>query len=198
MAEDLKEDFSEEALEQSDSGFLELYEIIDGARCMVGVPTKEHQAVAGEIYLQLGNYLKNKTCQAFTHPYALEVKDYLENIPFDSRDIYYYPDVVVICDDFSYKGDKEIPALVVEVASPSTLYNDLNGKLNIYKQMGVKEYWVVINSSHVLVYLLEEGKFSGKIYVTETDVLSIPVVSFPDLTITLDKSKIFRIKRFKK
>lgn len=56
------------------------------------------------------------------------------------------PDVVVICDldkvneSNKYEG---IPALVVEVLSPSTKGKDMVTKLSLYMKSGVSEYWVV-------------------------------------------------------
>ena len=177
----------------------ELYEIINGTKCAIGVPTKEHTALVGEIYLQLENYLKGKTCQAFSVQFPLEVKDYLDKIAFNVKD-FYLPDVLVICDDPN-SADEDfapVPSLVVEVASKGTVYNDLTVKLDFYRQVGVKEYWIVVNASHVLVYLLDEKQeCSGKIYHTATDVLTVPVTIFPNLSIVLDKAKLFRLKIFK-
>ena len=69
------------------------------------------------------------------------------------------PDIIVICDsenvdrEGKYKG---IPTLVVEVLSPSTRSKDMIKKLDLYKQCGVKEYWIVDpKNEHVLVYTLD-------------------------------------------
>ena len=192
------ENFSEENFEQNVSGFPELYEIIDGAKCVVGVPTKEHQRVVFEIAKQLGIYLENKSCEVYISPYALNVREFLGAIPFDFKDRYYYPDIVVICENAkTTKEDlEEIPSFIVEVASPSTFYNDMNGKLRVYERMGVKEYWVVVNPFHVLTYVLGEDGYQVKGYKTLTGVLTIPVTIFPDLSIVLDESKLFKVLKF--
>lgn len=70
------------------------------------------------------------------------------------------PDIVVICDEnnIDEKGEyKGIPALVVEVLSPSSRNKDMLKKLESYKQCGVNEYWIVdpINE-HILIYTLEK------------------------------------------
>jgi Uma2 family endonuclease len=53
---------------------------------------------------------------------------------------------VVICDEENVNAEGRyvgIPALVVEVLSPSTRGKDMAAKLNLYMKSGVREYWVV-------------------------------------------------------
>lgn len=71
------------------------------------------------------------------------------------------PDIIVICDsenvdrEGKYKG---IPSLVVEVVSPSTRCKDMIAKLDLYRQCGVNEYWIVnLKNEHVLVYTLDRN-----------------------------------------
>jgi Uma2 family endonuclease len=180
-----REDFLEDDPE-------ELYEIINGVKSVKGVPTKEHTALVGEIYGQLRNYLEDKTCQAFSLQIPLEAKDYLDKIAFNVKD-YYLPDVLVVCDDSAVP----VPSLVVEVASEGTVYNDLTVKLDFYRRIGVKEYWIVVNASYVLVHLLDENReYQVKGHFTTKDILTVPVTIFPDLSVVLDKSKLFKLKSF--
>jgi Uma2 family endonuclease len=55
----------------------------------------------------------------------------------------FQPDVVVIGEEPNRKHLSLPPLLVVEVLSPSTRIFDLNVKLRVYGQSGVKHYWVV-------------------------------------------------------
>jgi Uma2 family endonuclease len=41
------------------------------------------------------------------------------------------------------KGCKDAPELVIEILRTSTAKKDRVSKLDIYKQLGVKEYWLV-------------------------------------------------------
>lgn len=54
------------------------------------------------------------------------------------------PDVSLICDrdKLSDRGCEGAPDLVVEVVSPSNPEMDLVSKLNLYREAGVREYWV--------------------------------------------------------
>ncbi|MBC7814895.1 MAG: Uma2 family endonuclease [Burkholderiales bacterium] len=55
------------------------------------------------------------------------------------------------------------PDLVVEVASPSTVYRDRGRKFEIYEEYGVREYWLVDTDARFIeVYALVDGRFERK------------------------------------
>jgi Uma2 family endonuclease len=59
---------------------------------------------------------------------------------------YRIPDIVVIRADevvLDRSSTKEPPALVIEVASPSTALYDRNRKKDVYASFGIKSYWIV-------------------------------------------------------
>jgi Uma2 family endonuclease len=186
-AYELKQD---EDIDDFDGDFVE---IINGVKCSKGVPTEEHQALVGEIYGQFRDYLEDKPCQPFIAPFALNAKDYGNIIPFE-KDMY-LPDVVVMCRN---EDGKRNPTVVIEVASPSTVYYDLTIKLDIYERIGVKEYWVVIAYSYVIVHSDMDDGHMDKVYRTRGDILNIPVRAFPGLSVSLDKNKLYKVIDFKK
>ena len=59
------------------------------------------------------------------------------------------PDVSVFCNysDIDATFIEDIPALIVEVVSPSTVYTDNIKKTDLYKRAGVKEYWIIDSKS---------------------------------------------------
>jgi Uma2 family endonuclease len=73
------------------------------------------------------------------------------------------PDISVICDLSKLKGSGCVgaPDLVVEIQSPSTSYDDLHRKYDLYERHGVREYWVVYLPDHLLrVFTLgADGKY---------------------------------------
>lgn len=79
------------------------------------------------------------------------------------------PDILVICDkdNLDEKGKyKGAPTLVVEVLSPSTRSKDMLTKLDLYKQCGVCEYWLVdpINEQ-IMMYVLKDNDITDiKVY----------------------------------
>ena len=52
------------------------------------------------------------------------------------------PDLFVMCGDFQHdKRVVGVPALIIEILSPSTAKHDLIRKLNVYLHDGSKLYW---------------------------------------------------------
>jgi Uma2 family endonuclease len=114
------------------------------------------------------------------------------------------PDVVVVCDRSKIKMDGiyGAPDLAVEVLSPSTAFNDMSVKKDIYEKFGVREYWIVDPVSKMLsVYVNNNNKFtlSGVYYHrTQEELLETPIqdresivgsfhsAAFPDLVVDLD------------
>lgn len=110
----------------------EIYELIDGIVVM-SRPNINHQRIltnlSGELYL----YFKGRTCKNFSE---IEVK--LNN------DIL-VPDISIICDFTKLSNQRydDAPVIVIEILSPSTMFNDFNIKSNKYLVAGCKEYWIV-------------------------------------------------------
>ncbi|MBY7144339.1 type II toxin-antitoxin system prevent-host-death family antitoxin [Virgibacillus sp. NKC19-3] len=131
------------------------YELIDGVIYNLASPSYKHQRVVGELYGAFHNWFKRKKCVPLTSPFDVTFFKEEDNI------CVVQPDIVIICDKDNldekdnYKGT---PTLVVEVLSPSTRSKDMLKKLELYKQCGVNEYWIVdpINE-HILVYTLENN-----------------------------------------
>lgn len=62
-----------------------------------------------------------------------------------ARDLYYYPDVTVICDEDGVDGRITIkPCLIVEVLSPSTEANDRREKLVLYRNLPSLQAYMIV------------------------------------------------------
>lgn len=109
------------------------YELIDGIVYMSPRPSAKHQGVMGNLYLEIGNFLKGKPCRVFTE---LEL-EYKNNILI--------PDISVICglENTDFQRYKKAPEIVIEIISPSSRYMDTFTKLIKYELLGAKEYWIV-------------------------------------------------------
>lgn len=120
------------------------YELIDGEVYLLASPSFQHQIVVNEIAWHLNNYFRDKTCRSLTAPLDVRLFGFATRFEEDPNVV--QPDVVVICDQdkVSESGKYEgIPALVIEVLSPSTKGKDMVAKLNLYMKSGVSEYWIV-------------------------------------------------------
>lgn len=137
------------------------YELIDGdAYLMAPGPDLGHQDVAGEIYLQIRQALKNKSCRAFIAP--LDVRLPKHNEADKDIDTVVQPDVLVVCDSskLDRRGVRGAPDWVVEVLSPSTASHDQILKRKIYERHGVREYWLIHPVDRVLtVYRLVNAEY---------------------------------------
>jgi Uma2 family endonuclease len=155
---------------------------------MSPAPTSYHQRVAGELYLQIGNFLKKKKCKVFIAPFDVR-------LPQEARQdneikTVVQPDLCVICNPLKIdeKGCLGAPDWVIEILSKHTSEKDLTKKFDVYEQTGVKEYWVVDPVGEtVLVYVLNKaGKYEGHLKpFIRTEKISPTVL--PDLVIDLEE-----------
>ncbi|MBS2967824.1 Uma2 family endonuclease [Metabacillus sp. KIGAM252] len=138
--------------EQSDT----LMEYINGVVYMTPSPSTAHQRISGRLFVQLYQLLEGEECEAFHAPFDIELSK--EDI---SENKVVIPDLSVICDksglsESRYTG---VPALIIEIISPSNQSHDLVTKLNLYMQYGVQEYWIVNPLIHTIhVYTLSDNK----------------------------------------
>lgn len=139
----------------------ERIELIDGEAFMMAPPSTVHQAVSIAIASQLYAYLEGKQCQVFTAPFGVRLFEKEGDRPEDV-DTVVEPDISVICDPskIDERGCKGAPDLVIEILSPSTRRYDRVVKLGLYRQAGVREYWIVNPADKsVSVMLRDENGF---------------------------------------
>ncbi len=153
----------------------ERWELIEGTPYdMSPAPGTQHQAVSFELSRILGNFLKNTDCRAFTAPFDVRLPGEKENSDANT-DTVVQPDIVVICDKtkIDEKGCCGAPDIVIEILSASTSYKDEGEKLKLYEKHSVKEYWIVNPASrYVMIYHLEDSKFSKPEYLRNDEVLT--------------------------
>jgi len=155
-------------------------ELIRGVPRMMASPTSGHQTVLMNLSSDLRVFLRGKTCQVF--PAAFDVR--LNAGTWD--DTVVQPDIVVICDPskITPQGCKGAPDLIIEILSPSTGRHDRITKMQLYKDAGVREYWIIdpVNKT-VEVYVLETGENFTYLY-NEAGI--IPVYVLKDCEIAMN------------
>ncbi|WP_425058995.1 hypothetical protein SCACP_36460 [Sporomusa carbonis] len=167
----------------------ERWELIDGvAYNMTPPPARIHQKISGELFFWIRNYLQGKTCEVYNAPFGVWFVEKEQDTP--NANNYVEPDIVVVCDKnkLTDKGCVGSPDMIIEVLSPSTAAKDMNKKMNLYEQNGVKEYWVVHPTDKtIMVFHLIDGKYNKPTtYSPEYDEESIIKVGiFENLTINL-------------
>ncbi|MBI2876947.1 MAG: Uma2 family endonuclease [Candidatus Tectomicrobia bacterium] len=114
------------------------YEYEDGILIEMNRPTPRHQQVLGEIYGELRSYLRE-------HPMGLLLLEV--NVELLGRKVY-TPDLILTPQEQAGQPNPQealsvVPALIVEVLSPSTVGHDQVTKLNTYCQAGVPWHWII-------------------------------------------------------
>jgi Uma2 family endonuclease len=161
----------------------ERYELIYGeAFAMAGANTR-HQAILTELLSQFHVYLRGKPCKVFSAPY--DVRLFYEED--ESDDTVVQPDIMVVCDKNSIgpEGCRGAPDLVIEILSPSNTAIEMERKFSLYREAGVREYWIADSKNNTLkVYRFQDDEISTKAYGS-TD--AVPVAILPGFHIALEQ-----------
>jgi Uma2 family endonuclease len=188
----------------------ERYELIYGEAYAMAAPNTRHQEILMELSSQFHAYLRGKPCKVYPAPF--DVRLFFEEDEND--DTVVQPDITVICDEQKrgYEGCRGAPDLVIEILltngarsrpclyghdrasediegqsplSPTNTAIEMERKLKLYQDAGVREYWIVDPENNgVTVYRFQEGT----IFHTYKKADTVPVAIFPDLNITLEQA----------
>ena len=113
-------------------------ELIDGELWDLASPSRKHQEIVMGVSASIKSFIDahNGLCKVYPAPFAVNL--------FADDTTFVEPDVSVVCDRgrLSDRGCEGAPDFVVEVVSPSNPEMDYVSKLNLYREAGVREYWV--------------------------------------------------------
>ncbi|GAA4469069.1 Uma2 family endonuclease [Nibrella saemangeumensis] len=132
-----------------------LYELLDGDLVRKKAPSPQHQLVLGELAFSLHTYVKQ---QQLGEILFAPVDVFLDEYTAPQLDLVFVPqsNASIITRD----GVMGIPALVVEVISPSSVYRDRVTKKELYARFGVQEYWLVDSADGFIeIVTLQEGRY---------------------------------------
>jgi len=154
---------------------------------MSPAPSSFHQLIAGNLHLFFGNYFKHKECSVFIAPFDVVLPIQNKKNKLKNNTVI-QPDLCLICDPnkIDKSGCFGAPDLVVEILSPHTRKKDVKYKYDLYEEVGILEYWVVMPMDHLLqIFILENGAY--KLQDTYTDEDIIYPSQFPDLKVVLSE-----------
>ncbi|MDD4929468.1 MAG: Uma2 family endonuclease [Gallionella sp.] len=103
---------------------------------MVGV-RRGHAIVAGNLFAHLREHLRGTSCMPFIADMRLQVR---------AMDAFYYPDVMVTCDEADKVTELfiENPKIIIEILSDSTASYDRGAKFAAYRKIeSLAEYVLV-------------------------------------------------------
>lgn len=153
------------------------HEYVDGYVYAMAGASRRHSSITINIVATLRNAARKTSCMA----YSSDVK-----VRAISARSYYYPDVVVGCDDDDaddYYLEK--PCLIVEVLSKSTEQRDRREKLLDYTAIPTLKAYLLVGQDKPEVevfYRKEEGGWRVESYEGLDSLLKIPC---PDMELTL-------------
>ena len=161
----------------------ERWELLDGEAYAMAAPSRVHQTIVGELFRQIANYLIDKPCRPFIAPFDVRLPGHQETDEDVTTIV--QPDISVICDPekLDDRGCRGAPDWVIEVLSPSTAAKDQIEKRDVYERAGVREFWLVHPTDHVVtIYTPDAERRYGKPAIYETTgVLASGL--FPELII---------------
>ena len=136
------------------------YEYINGELIAMSGASRAHNLITGNIFGELRTQLKSSRCETYTN-------DMRVSTPTTTS--YFYPDVVVVCEEPRFEDDVfDIllnPIILVEVLSPSTEVYDRREKFAHYRQLPSLQEYVLVAQDKVLVehYRRQENQENASI-----------------------------------
>ncbi|MEZ2277803.1 MAG: Uma2 family endonuclease [Microcoleus sp.] len=114
------------------------HEYIQGETYAMAGASDAHVTLSVNLVTLLRNHVRGSGCRV----YMSDMKARIE-----SRNIYYYPDVMVTCDerDKVFQSFKRYPCLIIEVLSKGTEGFDRGDKFADYQELETLQEYVLIN-----------------------------------------------------
>ncbi|MEH2055296.1 MAG: Uma2 family endonuclease [Nostoc sp.] len=139
----------------------ERYEYWDGEVVMMSGATRNHNRISGNFFKLLDDALADvydgrrcSTCEV----YIVDVK-----VQIEPGQKYFYPDVVVTCDERDDDPQLvQFPCLIIEALSPSTEAADRGKKFAKYRQSSTLQEYVLVQVAQPIVEVFrrnEQGKW---------------------------------------
>jgi Uma2 family endonuclease len=147
---------------------------------MVGA-RREHVVVAGSFFARLREHLKGSRCSAYVSDMKLHVA---------AADSYFYPDVMVSCDERDRKADLalEHPVLLIEVLSEATAAYDRGEKFAAYRLLPSLQEFLLVDIDHRRLELFRRTGEHWTLFETRA---GLPPITLASVNLTLDVAAAF-------
>lgn len=153
------------------------HEYIDGEVYAMAGSSKNHQRLVTMLSRQLCEHFDNTPCEVFSSDIKVHI---------GSK--YFYPDVVVVCDnDDNDPYCTESPRIIIEILSSSTRKHDRTLKRYIYQTIPSLEEYALIEQDFVQVELCRKSEnWMPAFYFLDDDV------TFASVGLTLPVAEIYQ------
>jgi len=117
------------------------HEYINGEIYAMGGASDKHGLISANLSAELNTRLPDE-CQVFAADMKVHIKS-------DTDELFYYPDVLVSCEQNDRKSYyRESPCLIIEVLSPSTERRDRFEKFHFYTQIESLVDYVLVSQEY--------------------------------------------------
>ncbi|MCG6138151.1 MAG: Uma2 family endonuclease [Nostoc sp. LLA-1] len=129
----------EEYLETEKSSPIK-HEYVQGQIYAMAGASDAHVTITANLVTLLRNHIRGTECRV----YVADMKARIESL-----NIFYYPDIMVTCDqrDTNFEYFKRYPSLIIEVLSPSTEALDRGDKFSDYQELETLQEYVLISQN---------------------------------------------------
>ncbi|MBP5972894.1 Uma2 family endonuclease [Brasilonema sp. CT11] len=163
------------------------HEYIDGYIYAMAGALDSHVTIAGNLFALLRNHVRGSGCRV----YIADMKARIESL-----NRYYYPDVMVTCDqrDQETPAYKKFPCLIVEVLSDSTEAFDRGDKFADYQTLETLQEYVLINTKRQRVECFrrnDEGLWVLQSYTAENKSFRLQSIKFEGMIAQLYEDVVF-------
>lgn len=141
----------------------ELTELIDGEIVALAAPNEKHFDICFSMCSKLSEFIHKNSgeCKSFMAPFDVVLDEY--NVA--------RPDIFVVCDPNKRDGKRinGAPDIAIEVTSSNRSYDYIK-KFELYKNHGVREYWIIDPQyERVMVYRFEKN-VPAEIYAFDQNI----------------------------
>ncbi|MBE9047656.1 Uma2 family endonuclease [Pleurocapsales cyanobacterium LEGE 10410] len=150
------------------------HEYIDGEVYAMAGATDTHVTIALNIAILLRSHLRGSGCRVYISDMKVRIK---------SKNRFYYPDVLVTCEDKD-KGNstfKQFPSLIIEVLSDSTEAFDRGDKFADYQFLPSLQEYVLVNTKKARIECFRrtsEGLWLLQFYELEDSQFELTSIDF--------------------
>lgn len=127
------------------------HEYRDGEVFAMTGGTRNHNAIIGNLLVALKTQLRGSGCRVFLVGMKLRI---------EASNAFYYPDVVVTCDDRDRPNNEKYisyPRLIIEVLSPSTARFDRTEKFADYRTIPSLTEYVLVSTDCQAIELFQKS-----------------------------------------
>ncbi len=137
----------------------EKHEYEDGVIYAMAGASEAHIGITTNLTVILANHLRGGDCRLFPSDMRLHIP---------SPKIYYYPDLLVTCDqrDRLNRNHKNYPCLIIEVLSESTEARDRGVKFAHYQTIETLREYVLVSQLEERVEVFR--RYNGRLWLLQT------------------------------